>query len=246
MIAPGAGAAHRARTPSFWVAGPRRAVVQAHPPQRHAATPGGHGAHLEHAPHGRARLAGKPHLAHDLAHRGREAALLEPALPHHQHRPARCRQLGAVARVAGAVARELGLPELDVALGLGKGAVRASMPEAPVHKHRDLAAGIGYVGLSGRRLPVQPIAWHARLAQGRTHPELRLGVLRLVRLHHVPSRLGYHMRPHSTRHRRCHRFAGGTTRTPPQSGYHQASQTPRRGHATDGHRRMRHHQGGAL
>ena len=167
-----------------------------------AMAPGGRGAHLDDAagavwPGKRGRrgqgdgsfvptgcdlgfIGRGTRAAHLVCHAGNggvKAVLLEAALPNGDDLPAVAGKLLAVALVSSAVTGKLGGPELDVRLWCGEGAVGAAVPEAAVDKDGDLAAGIANVWLAGSGPPVQAIPGQARGAQGRTHPELGLGVL---------------------------------------------------------------------
>lgn len=95
---------------------------------------------------------GEPYLTDELGKRRLRPRALEAALPDHEDRPSGANELVYVTLVAGAVTRELLLPELDVALGRARRTEGAAMPEAAIHEDGDALARIGHVGLAGSGL----------------------------------------------------------------------------------------------
>ena len=102
---------------------------------------------------------------------------LDAAFPQRDHAPtftSKCRRLLAVTFL---IALQLRPPVPRIALGLGRLAMRAAVPETAVHENRELAIHKSDVG-SARRLGImQAISGEARSPKACTNDELRLGVL---------------------------------------------------------------------
>lgn len=107
----------------------------------------------------------------------------EFAFPNSDGRPTEFFQLGDRAGVALDVAAKLCLPELGIALWSRRIAVRASVPEASVHKDGDLAPGKRDVRPAWSLLPLKAIAGKASGSQALAHEQFGFGVLPLVSLH---------------------------------------------------------------
>lgn len=107
--------------------------------------------------------------------------------------PAFVFELLAHALVASTISLELLLPVFDIALGCGRVlAVFMMMPEAAVHKDRDLAARKGDIRMPNALLPIAAISTPANLAQHMTHDKFGFRIDPPVCNHRVMNGLAYH------------------------------------------------------
>lgn len=123
------------------------------------------------------------HLGDDAGHGFVNFVAFEFAFPNSDGRPTEFFQLGDRTGIALDVAAKLCLPELGIALWSRRIAVRASVPEASVHKDGDFASRKRDVRPAWSLLPLKAIAGKASGSQALAHEQLGFGVLPLVSLH---------------------------------------------------------------
>lgn len=108
--------------------------------------------------------------------------ILEFALPHLFNRPTNPLQSRYVLPVAMPITLDFGRPKIQVRFGELTDLTAMAVPETSMNEDRLSATDENYVGLSGKILPMQPVAI-AQSVQKRANNQLGLGMLRAYPRH---------------------------------------------------------------